>query len=164
MKSNQQNQIGWRVDRSDGRKGSYTFGMNEKSEAEKDAKSCYDPKHPFTYKVVPVFDSQPIRLTPQTVNMRKMTNDQLWDFLKEEAGKHNVKAVPGAFASIELEAPEGFQWETELHVLVTAPWDNDTERSVLMGAIRDLRSNLPYLKKCPDDCPCKETDEEEVAQ
>jgi len=93
------------------------------------------------------------------MNMRKMTNVQLRSLLDEEAGKVGVKAVDGAFASIELEAPAGMRWSPDLHVLVTAPWDNDTERSCLMGAIRDLRENIPHLEKCDDQCECKQVDD-----
>jgi hypothetical protein len=87
-----------------------------------------------------------------------MTNEQLRNLLNEEAKKYNVKAVDGAFGSIELEAPEGMQWEPDLHVLVCAPWDGDTERSVIRGALRDLQNNVAYLQKCPENCPCKEVE------
>lgn len=100
--------------------------------------------------------------TGETVvkNLRKMTNEQLWAFLEQEAKKVGAKAVGGPFGSIELEAPEGMRWSPDLHVLVTAPWDNDTERSCLMGAIRDLRNNIPHLEKCDEQCACKETEDE----
>ena len=88
-----------------------------------------------------------------------MSNDELFAQLEAKAAEHKVKVVEGAFGSIELEAPEGMRWDADLHVLVTAPWDNDTRRSIIRGAIKDLKNNVQFLHKCPDDCACKETEQ-----
>lgn len=93
--------------------------------------------------------------------LNKMTNDELWALVQSEAQKHGAKAVAGPGGSIELEAPQGYQFDAELHVLVTAPWDLDKERVVLFRALQDIRENGPRIKKCPDDCPCKEDAEKQ---
>jgi hypothetical protein len=57
MKNETRKQIGWEVKRSDGRRiPNYTWGMEEKREAEKAASEMVDASQPFTYRVVPAYE------------------------------------------------------------------------------------------------------------
>lgn len=63
---------------------------------------------------------------------------------------------------IELMAPDGFQIEPDLHVLVTIQQVNESAggmepwQNVINAAWRDLDSIRLPLRKCPQDCGCKE--------
>lgn len=57
---------------------------------------------------------------------------------------------------VEVMTQEGFQFEPDLHGLVTVQWDHDPYPNVLRRALKDVRTYGPHVKKCPEDCPCKE--------
>jgi hypothetical protein len=80
--------------------------------------------------------------------------------LNELAEKYGVTVVIGGGSQfeIELEAPDGFCFEPETHILVNSQWDHDTVPTVYRSAIDDLERYGPLIQKCPDDCPCKEVD------
>ncbi len=75
--------------------------------------------------------------------------------LEAEAAKYGI-IVNDVEKGVELEAPQGMQFDTDLHWLVSSQWDLDPWPNVLRSAIRDAREYGPKLTKCPDDCPCKE--------
>ena len=81
---------------------------------------------------------------------------KLREQLEIEAAKYGIK-VNDVEKGVELEAPEGMQFDAELHWLVNTQWDRDPMPNVLRSAMRDVREYGPRLRKCPDDCPCKET-------
>ena len=58
--------------------------------------------------------------------------------------------------AVYLDAPDGFQFEPELHCLVTEQGDNDSWASVIEGALADIAWHGPRITKCPENCPCKE--------
>lgn len=84
---------------------------------------------------------------------------KLREQLELEAAKYGIK-VNDVFGGVELEAPDGMQFDEELHWLVSSQADRDPMPNVLRGAIRDVREYGPRLKKCPHDCPCKEGEED----
>jgi molecular chaperone GrpE (heat shock protein) len=57
---------------------------------------------------------------------------------------------------VELIAPDGHQFEPELHGLVSVQWDHEPMPNVYKRAIKDARDYGPRIKPCPADCPCKE--------
>lgn len=75
--------------------------------------------------------------------------------LESEAARFGIK-VNDVPKGVELEAPEGMQFDTELHWLVNAQQDIDPMPNVLRRAIQDVHEYGPRLQKCPDDCPCKD--------
>jgi len=80
---------------------------------------------------------------------------KLREQLEQEAAKYGI-AVDDTMKGVVLDAPEGYQFESELHALVSAQWDGDPMPNVLRSAIKDVRIYGPKLRKCPADCPCKE--------
>lgn len=82
--------------------------------------------------------------------------------LKRAAARHGiaVETTSGPYnRAIYLDAPDGFQFEPELHCLVTEQGDEDTWASVIEGALEDIAWHGPRITKCPDNCPCKESPE-----
>ena len=75
--------------------------------------------------------------------------------LELEASKYGIKVidVPDGF---ELEAPNGMQFDEELHCLVASQGDNDPMPNVLRSAIQDVMEYGPRLSACPENCSCKE--------
>lgn len=64
--------------------------------------------------------------------------------------------------SIELTAPDGFQFDADLHSLVNEQGDAEEGGlepfdEVILAAIEDIK-NYP-IKKCPDDCVCREEEQ-----
>jgi hypothetical protein len=84
---------------------------------------------------------------------------KLTDQLLREASAFGIRVdLDAPFNGIELSAPEGKQFDEELHHLVSAPWDNDSRQTVIRAAIKDVRTYGPRIKDCPPDCPCRETE------
>jgi hypothetical protein len=81
---------------------------------------------------------------------------KLMEQLESEAAKYGIVVCPES-RGVTLDAPEGMQFEEQLHALVCSQWDDEPMPNVLRRAIRDVREYGPRLKKCPNDCPCKET-------
>lgn len=75
--------------------------------------------------------------------------------LEIEAAKFGI-IVSDEHKGVCLDAPDGWQFDTELHGLVSSQWDRDPMPNVLRAAIRDVREYGPRLRRCPEDCPCKE--------
>tara|TARA_R110000824_G_scaffold95101_4_gene228832 strand:- start:540 stop:809 length:270 start_codon:yes stop_codon:yes gene_type:complete len=58
---------------------------------------------------------------------------------------------------IVLFAPIGYQFDTDLHSLVTrADSDIRPAPAIYRGAIRDARLYGPDIERCPKDCDCGE--------
>jgi hypothetical protein len=79
--------------------------------------------------------------------------------LKRTAARYSiaVETTGGTHnRAIYLDAPDGFQFEPELHCLVTEQGDDDTWAKTIEGALADLAWHGPRISKCPHDCPCKE--------
>ena len=80
--------------------------------------------------------------------------------LVELAAKYAISIdFEAPFDSIELAAPEGYQFEPELHHLVTQrDRDNNQSKDAHYRAVlKDVEFYGPRIKACPADCPCKET-------
>lgn len=62
------------------------------------------------------------------------------------------------FDSIEIGAPEGMRFDSELHFLVTQRdnENNETKESQYRRVIRDIETYAPKMTICPSDCPCRE--------
>ena len=81
--------------------------------------------------------------------------------LRRAALRYGIKVVSdggGRHREIELEAPNGFCFDDELHVLVTEQGDADTWTQTIANAMRDIAAYGPSIKPCPANCPCKEVD------
>ncbi|MFZ0708715.1 MAG: hypothetical protein WAM53_01615 [Terrimicrobiaceae bacterium] len=72
-----------------------------------------------------------------------------------EAARYGIE-VEFNGRGVVLDAPEGWQFDDELHSLVSSQWDNEPMPNVYRAALRDIAHYGPRLKRCPDDCPCKE--------
>jgi len=68
----------------------------------------------------------------------------------------DVEIKSGVPFEIELFAPIGYQFDTDLHSLVNSSWDLDTPPTIYRGAIRDIRAYGPGIERCPKDCDCGE--------
>ena len=77
--------------------------------------------------------------------------------LNKEAEKWGI-IVEDVHDGVELRTKPGFQFDRELHGLVTSRWDNEPFPNVLRRAIKDARENGPYIQPCPKGCPCEEVD------
>lgn len=75
--------------------------------------------------------------------------------LECEAAKYGI-TVNDVAKGVELEAPKGMQFDTELHFLVSTQFDHEPMPNVLKRAIRDVQEYGPKLQKCPDDCCCND--------
>lgn len=75
--------------------------------------------------------------------------------LEREAAQYGITVNESAKGWV-LDAPDGMQFEDELHALVASPWDHEPIPNVLRRAIADVREYGPRIRKCPDDCPCKD--------
>lgn len=91
-------------------------------------------------------------------NLAKMNDTALRQYLADEAKKYGVLVEDCACGGVELRTPEGKQFDTELHGLVSSPWDGQNYRHCLFAALKDLKENGPRVRNCPENCPCKETE------
>lgn len=75
--------------------------------------------------------------------------------LEQLAKQFDVK-VEYEYKGVCLVTAEGYQFDTELHGLVSSQWDNEPMPNVYRRAIKDLKENGPRIRPCPIDCPCKD--------
>lgn len=80
---------------------------------------------------------------------------KLRDQLEQEAAHYNI-IVEDTHKGVQLIAPDGFCFDTDLHGLVSSQWDHEPMPNVLRSAIQDVRTYGPRMQKCPDNCSCKE--------
>ena len=80
---------------------------------------------------------------------------KLLEQIKNEAKPYGI-IVEEITNGVELLAPDGYCFDEELHGLVSVQWDNEPMPNVYRRAIRDIREGGPRLRKCADDCGCRE--------
>ena len=87
-----------------------------------------------------------------------MKRQTLREELEIIARQYNFKVADNRITGgVELEASKGYCFDDELHVLVHDPESAGEKPSdYLRSAIKDAREYGPMIKKCPDDCPCKD--------
>ena len=92
-----------------------------------------------------------------------MTNKQKVLSIAKEKGIIVDDEAGGKYFTVELIAPDGFQFGEELHGLVCEGCMKDLKTGDLKSspplawkfALEDVKNF--NLKKCPDNCPCKES-------
>jgi len=81
--------------------------------------------------------------------------NRLIEQLETAAGRFGIE-VSYVADGIELLAPDGFRFDTDLHCLCIVsteqPWPN-----ILRGALSDVCEYGPRLERCPADCSCRWT-------
>jgi len=79
----------------------------------------------------------------------------LYNQIELEAKRYNL-IVDHVIGGVEIRTPMGWQFDAELHGLVSSQQDNEPMPNALRRALRDIREHGPRIQKCPDDCPCRE--------
>ena len=73
--------------------------------------------------------------------------------LETEAAKYKIVVEEGA-GEVVLVAPDGMQFDDDLHSLVNSTWDRDPWPNVVRSAINDVKEYGPRLQPCPTGCEC----------